>query len=220
MHRNNLPPNKSGMKKEVRNKVILGILSIVVGAMLYFYWGHETFIIISSIVLGYLTISLLWQLLYCRGKKLDDDKTEFNLSKSGETLMIFYFVGISSFSIYGLIQNMPIWYAWIIPSILAILCFLRAHEVFANSNDKIIVVDNSISWFNNDKKKSCALKSYKFEIQKTDCVSMNMYSRNTGWHLILTDADDKIHSLDLKNMNLNGHKNSIERHLKKLKLNS
>ena len=220
MVRNNLPSNISYMRNEVRNKVILGVLSIVVGAMLYFYWGRETFIIIASILLGFLTISLLWQLLYCRGKKLDDDKTEFNLSKSGETLMIFYFVGISSFSIYGLIQNMPIWYAWIMPIGLAILCFLRAHEVFANSNDKLIIADNKISWFNNDKKKICSLKSYKFEIQKTDCVSMNMYSRNTGWHLILTDADDKIHSLDLKNMNLNGHKNSIEKHLRRLKLNS
>ena len=208
------------MKKALKNKVILGILLIVAGGMLYFYWGRETFIIITSIALGYLTISFLWQLLYCRGKKLDDDKTEFNLSKSGETLMIFYFVGISSFSIYGLIQNMPIWYAWIMPIGLAILCFLRAHEVFANSNDKLIIADNDISWLNNDEKKSCSLKSYKFEIQKTDCVSMNMYSRNTGWHLVLTDADDKIHSLDLKNMNLNGHKKSIEKHLKRLKLNS
>ena len=207
------------MKKEVRNKVILWVLSIVVGAMLYFYWGRDTFIIIASIILGYLTISFLWQLLYCRGKKLDDDKTEFNLSKSGETLMIFYFVGISSFSIYGLIQNMPIWYAWIMPIGLAILCFLRAHEVFANSNDKLIIADNNISWFNNDKKKSCSLKSYKFEIQKTDCVSMNMYSQNTGWHLVMTDNNDKIHRLDLKTMNLNGHKNSIEKHLKRLKLN-
>ena len=213
-------PINNSMKKEVRNKVILWVLSIVVGAMLYFYWGRDTFMIIASIVFGYLTISFLWQSLYCRGKKLDDDKTEFNLSKSGETLMIFYFVGISSFSIYGLIQNMPIWYAWIMPIGLAILCFLRAHEVFANSNDKLIIADNDISWLNNDKKKSCSLKSYKFEIQKTDCVSMNMYSRNTGWHLVLTDADDKIHSLDLKNMNLNGHKNSIEKHLKRLKLNS
>ena len=47
-----------------------------------------------------------------------------------------------------------------------------------------------------------------------------MYSRNTGWHLVLTDTDDKIHNLDLKNMNLNGHKKSIEKHLKRLKLNS
>ena len=208
------------MKKEVRNKVILWILSIVVGGMLYFYWGREIFIIITSIILGYLTISFLWQLLYCRGKKFDDDKIEFNLSKSGETLMIFYFVGISSFSIYGLIQNMPIWYAWLMPIGLAIVCFLRAHEVFANSNDKLIIADNNISWLNNDEKKSCSMKSYKFEIHKTDCVSMNMYSRNTGWHLVLTDADDKIHSLDLKNMNLNGHKKSIEKHLKRLKLNS
>jgi hypothetical protein len=78
------------MKKEVRNKVILWVLSIVVGGMLYSYWGRETFIIITSIVLGYLTISFLWQSLYCRGRELDDDKTEFNLSKTGETLMIFY----------------------------------------------------------------------------------------------------------------------------------
>jgi hypothetical protein len=49
---------------------------------------------------------------------------------------------------------------------------------------------------------------------------MNMYSRNTGWHFVLTDSDDKINSLDLKNMNLNGHKQSIEKQLKRLKLNS
>ena len=87
-------------------------------------------------------------------------------------------------------------------------------NVFGFLNSKFYYRDH------NDKKKICSLKSYKFEIQKTDCVSMNMYSRNTGWHLILKDADDKIHSLDLKNMNLNGHKNSIEKHLRRLKLNS
>jgi len=208
------------MKKEVRNNVILGILSIVVGAILYFYWGREIFIIISTIVLGYLTISFLWQLLFCRGRKLHDDKIEFNLSKTGETLMIFYFVGISSFSIYGLIHNMPIWYAWIMPIGLAILCFLRAHEIFANSNDQIIIADNKISWLNDDKQEICSLKTYKFEIHQTDCISINRYSLNTGWHLVMTDKDDKIHSIDLKTMNLNGHKNSIEKHLKRLKLNS
>lgn len=213
-------PKNHSMKKEIRNKVILLTLSIVAGGMLYFYWGRDTFIIIASIVFGYLTVSFLWQLLYCRGRKLNDDKIEFNLSKTGESLMIFYFVGISSISIYGLIQSMPIWYAWIMPIILAVLCFLRAHEVFANSNDKIIIADNKISWFNNDKENSCSLKSHKFEIQKTECLSMNMYSQNTGWHLVMTDNDDKIHSLDLKTMNLNGHKKSIEKNLKQLKLNS
>ena len=208
------------MKKEIRNKIILATLLFVAGGMLHFYWGRETFIIIASIVFGYLTISFLWQLLYCRGKKLDADKIEFNLSKTGETLMIFYFIGISSVSIYGLIQNMPVWYVWIVPIILAILCFLRAHEVYANYNDKLIIADNDISWLNNDEKKSCSLKSYKFEIHQTDCISINRYSLNTGWHLVMTDKDDKINSIDLKTMNLNGHKKSIEKHLKRLKLNS
>jgi len=203
-----------------RNNIILGILLIVVGAMLYFYWGRALFIIIVTIILGYLTISFLWQILYCRGRIIDNDKIEYNLSKTGETLMIFYFIGISSFSIFKLMQTMPIWYAWLIPILIAIVYFLRAYEVFANSNDKLTIADNTISWCNNDETKSCSIKSYKFKIQKTDCVSMNMYSRNTGWHLELTDTADTIHSLDLKNMNLNGHKKSIEKQLKRLKLNS
>ena len=41
-----------------------------------------------------------------------------------------------------------------------------------------------------------------------------------GKYIVRVDADDKIHSLDLKNMNLNGHKKSIEKQLKRLKLNS
>ena len=208
------------MKHEIKNKLILGILLIVVGAMLYYYWGREFFITITTIILAYLTVSFLWQILYCRGKFIDNDKIEYNLSKTGETLMIFYFVGVSSVSIFGLIQTMPIWHAWLIPVLIAIFCFLRAYEVYANSNDKLIIADNTITWYNNDEKKSCSMKSFKFKIQKTDCVSMNMYSRNTGWHLELTDTADTIHSLDLKNMNLNGHKKSIEKHLNRLSPNT
>ena len=208
------------MNKANKNKILLSILFIVAGGMIYYYWGRETFILIAAIVFGYLAISFLWQLLYCRGNRLEHDKVEFNLSKTGETLMIFYFIGISSFSIYGLIQNMPVWYVWIMPIILPVFCFLRAHEIYANSNDKLIISKDKISWFNNDKKKTCSLKSYKFEIQKTECISMNMYSQNTGWHLVMTDNDDKIHCLDLKTMNLNGHKKSIEKQLKRLNLNS
>ncbi len=208
------------MNRKLKNKILLGVLAIVVGAILYVYWGRYTFLVIASIVIGYLTISYLWQLLFCRGKLIDKDTIEFNLSKVGETLMIFYFLALSSSSIYGLIESMPVWYLWFVPIIFSVVWFSRAHEIFANSNDKIIIAKKELRWMNNDEEKCCTPKSWEFKMQKTDCISLNTYSPNTGWHMIITDVNGEIHTFDLKTMNLNGHKNAIEKQWKTLNLNS
>ena len=131
-------------------------------------------------------------------------------------MMIFYFIGISALTIYGLIEAFPIWYYWILPMIVSVLSFLRAHEIFANSNDRMLIRNGDVRWWNNAKVNSIKPSAFKFEMKRTNCVSMNLYSSNVGWHLILTDDSGKTNSIDLKMLNLNGHKLAIEQNLKTL----
>lgn len=198
------------------SKLLVGILVVLLSFGLYFYVGKDTFFVLIGVISGYLAIAFLWSKLFCNGRATEDGGVEFNLSKVGETMMIFYFIGISALTIYGLIEAFPIWYYWILPMIVSVLSFLRAHEIFANSNDRMLIRNGDVRWWNNAKVNSIKPSAFKFEMKRTNCVSMNLYSSNVGWHLILTDDSGKTNSIDLKMLNLNGHKLAIEQNLKTL----
>ena len=195
-------------------KLLLGVLVLLLSYGLYYYVGQDTFFVLIGVISGYLAIAFLWGKLYCRGRSTEDGGVEFNLSKVGESMMIFYYIGISALTIYSLIEAFPVWYYWILPVIVSVLSFLRAHEIFANSNDRILIHNGEVRWWNNAKVNSIKPSAFTFEMKRTNCISMNLYSSNVGWHLRLTDKDGKTKSIDLKMLNLNGHKMAIEQQLK------
>lgn len=200
----------------LKSKILLFPFLLVVSVGLYCYLGYDTFVMLVGAILAYVIISLLWSALFCRGQRDENGGVEFNLSKVGETILIFYFLGWGAVPIYGLIQAFPVWYVWILPVVISVLSFLRAHEIYANSNDRLVIKDGVVRWWNNDNTYSFKPENFQFELKKTDCVSLNLYSSNIGWHLMLMDNEGKKKSIDLKMLNLNGHKITIERELRKI----
>jgi len=197
------------MKKT--QKFVLLMILFIVGVGLYFYIGKEAFILLSIAVTVYLGISWVWSRFYCKGKKLPEGSIEFNLDKSGEFIMIGYLLCWSMALLGATIWECPTWYVWIIPIIMSLAYATRAHEVYKNSNDKIILDENLIKWQDDGQWVECRIKEFSFSLKKSDCISVSLSLSNIGWHLDLIDTNGESHSIDLKSLNLNGHKMSIQK---------
>ncbi len=201
------------MKKN--QKILLFMFLAFVGVGLYFYIGKEAFILLTTIVAIYFGISWGWSKFFCQGKTLSDGSIEFNLNRSGEYLIIVYLLSWSLILLMTTIWEWPIWYVWILPVLLSFAYAARAYEVYRNSNDRIIIHGNTIKWQDNGKWVECVVKEFTFKIKKSNCISVGLSLSNLGWHMDLLDQENNSHCLDLKSMNLNGHKLSMEKIINK-----
>jgi hypothetical protein len=77
--------------------------------------------------------------------------------------------------------------------------------------DSITITLNEICWIDNGKENKCKCKKCYFSQDESESISTNLYSKNYGWFLNITDEENNQYRIDLKMMNLNGHKKSMEK---------
>jgi hypothetical protein len=188
--------------------ILLGILSLAVYLFI-------TFRIYVYILFGIITLNFLWKTVFCREKKQTDGSMIFNLSRFAEWIYISFIASFSFAIFYFLFTAKPVWYQWIIPSVLCLAYFAKCFEIIKNMNDSIKITLNEICWVDNGNEIKCKPKNCHFSYDETEAIQTNLYRRNHGWFLNITDEENNVYKLDLKMMNLNGHKKSIEKILKK-----
>jgi hypothetical protein len=88
-------------------------------------------------------------------------------------------------------------------------------EIKANMHDSITIDKDFMHWEDNKEAKTVKPASFNFTLDKSEALGLGLIGTNLGWHLIVKDDVDVIHSLDLKTMNLHGHKQAIMNTLKK-----
>lgn len=88
-------------------------------------------------------------------------------------------------------------------------------ETKANMQDSITIGKDFMHWEDNQEAKTVKPASFNFTLDKSEALGLGLIGTNLGWHLIVRDDAGVIHSLDLKTMNLQGHKQAIMSTLKK-----
>jgi len=192
----------------MNNKRYLIIAAITVSA-LTLSWFYETIRIYAAIILCLLLLDLVWKKLFCRGKKKEDGTIVFNLSTGAEWLRITYMTGLAVLGIYFLYAETPVWYEWIFPCIYITLFMGKIVEIKANMQDSITIGKDFMYWVDNKEAKTVKPASFNFTLDKSEALGLGLIGTNLGWHLIVKDDAGVIHSLDLKTMNLHGHKRAI-----------
>ena len=174
-------------------------------------WFFQNIRIYIGIILAIILLNVAWQILFCRGEKMADGSVTFNLSSTAEWVNILVMSAISLTTLYYLFTEQPVWYEWILPCMYSLLFIGRIFEIKSNMRDSITINGNSLSWSNSGTNHQCQMASYKFDFEKSEAMNSNLIGANLGWHLKIKDTQGENHSLDLKTMNLNGHKKAIEK---------
>jgi len=188
---------------------------LLISAAALIAWFIESSRIYIGVILAMILISWLWKILFCRGKKMDDGSVLFNLSSTAEWIIILVLSAISLATLYYLFTEQPVWYEWILPCIYSLLFIGRIFEIKSNMRDSITINGNTIFWSNSGNIHECQIANYKFDLEKSEALNSSLIGTNLGWHLKINDTNGKNHSLDLKTMNLNGHKKAMEQAFKK-----
>jgi hypothetical protein len=185
-----------------------------IAILIVLYFTGKTYFWGLLLIGGFITIKIIWEFIFCRAKKTKDG-LEFNLPLFAEISQFILLLGLAGLSIYSLISYSPPWYAWILPTIYAIMLLFKAMDIFSNRNDKLILNENRLIWFNDGNKLDHKVVSYSFKNEKSKAMQMTLYN-DKGWHLHLVDEEGGLHKLDLMTMNLNGFKSAIQKELNKL----
>jgi len=168
--------------------------------------AHFFFILVIGITL---MLKIVWQALFCRAKKTNN-QVEFNLSIIAEFILMIWYIAFVCFMCYGLFTKSIPWYGYIIPGAVLLLNLAKVFEVFGNRRDFIRISGKILTWKDGEKTGEIEVNSYFFEEKKTEAFEFKVSGEATGPFLIIFDSENKEHSFDLKTMNLGGHYQALK----------
>jgi hypothetical protein len=160
-----------------------------------------------------LIIQFTWRLIFCQGFRLPKGK-RFELSTFAEVVLHAFNVIIIAGIIYAMAIGSLKWYEYILPVLMCLLPIASSFNYFANRKDFIELAPGKATFMDQDKLASVEFANYEFYKAESDAISTSFSKANT-WHLKLMGRG-KAQIFDLKDMNLNGHKNAMERYLKSI----
>ncbi len=172
------------------------------------YYG----LLIGVIVLV-LVVQYLWRKIFCRGAK-SGDGMRFELSGFAEGVLHTWNFAFIAAAVYALSTSTMSWYEYILPVLMCLLPIASSFNYFANRKDFIELAPGKATFMDQDKLASVEFANYEFYKAESDAISTSFSKANT-WHLKLMGRG-KAQIFDLKDMNLNGHKNAMERYLKSI----
>ena len=162
----------------------------------------------------YLSVSFIAKKLFCKGYIDNKNWIVFNLSIYIELILTLIYLLIPCVDIYTLATTLPLWYEWILP-VLFIFYFLgKAIMVFSARNNFIKIKDHQLEFKENKETGLISISSYKFSYGESDAFGK-------GWILELKgkkENNEVLKKFDLKTMNLNNFKKSIQKTFEKLNL--
>lgn len=157
-------------------------------------------------------IRVLWDKFLCRGA-VQANGQRFELSLIAEVLLhtanLVLLVGI----VYALSVSQLDWYAYALPALLCLLPISSSFNYFANRKDFIELGPGVATFLKEEAISEFQFVSYSFYWSKSSAFSIS-YSKYGSWFLRLISADGAEEVFDLKDMNLTGHKNAMQRYLK------
>ena len=165
-------------------------------------------------VASYLLISYFLKMIFFRGKVDKNNWVVFNFSIYAEIILtiIYFFIGI--ILLIGAVHASIIWYKLIFVIFMVCWFLFKSYFVFASRNNFIKVKGRELKYRDGKEQTSIIFESYKFTKKDT---AMPSFAFNQGWFLELKPLnDDKIVLLDLKYLNLEGYKNSLEKYFNEL----
>ena len=163
-------------------------------------------------LLIYIVFSFIGEKYFCKGKIDANDWKVFNLSIYIEMVLTLIYLSVPVFEIYNLIRTTPIWYEWIIPMVFILVFLVKALLVFTSRNYYIKLKGKLLEYNDANGRGVITIEKCFFKLEESQV------STGKSWHLeVVGRIDDKdiVKVFDLKSMNLNGFKNSIEDELKK-----
>ena len=157
-------------------------------------------------------IRILWYKFLCRGT-IQGNGQRFELSLFAKVFLhavnLVLLVGI----VYALSVSQLVWYAYALPALLCLLPISSSFNYFANRKDFIELAPGVATFLKEEAISEFHYVSYSFYRSKSSAFSIS-YSKYGSWFLRLTSADGTEEVFDLKDMNLAGHKNAMQRYLK------
>lgn len=167
---------------------------------------------VLAFIVAYIFLSYVWRLIFCRGRKDREGWMIFNLSIFAELFLICLFLAVPGFDIYFLIQDPPVWYEWIVPIIFSLYFLAKGFFVFQARNCYIHVKGNLVRYQTPDSDGEFIAESYDLYYGESEVPAL--YGKSHGWNLSMKTTEHgkgKSHYFDLKEMNLNGFKSSLEK---------
>jgi len=176
----------------------------------------ENYLIFLGVLAAYFLIQFLFSKLFYNGR-LDKNKWQvFNLSIYAEIGLTILYLFFGIYSIIELIINLPKWYEWILPILWSIIFLIKGLTIFHNRNNYLMFKNRDLKYKITNEEGNFSIDSYKFLKKKSDAVSLS----SEGWFLNLKGSESKKNEIefDLKNYNLEGFKNGIEKYFNTIDL--
>ena len=167
-------------------------------------------------IIAYILLGFLFKKFFYVGKFDNDNWMVFNLSIYAETFLTILYLTIGVYEGINLWTILPIWYEWIFPILWILYFAVKGLSVFMNRNNFLKFKDGEIKYHTIHEQGIFKIDSYKFTMKESDAVSFS----KSGWFLELKGEDNEKKELilDLKEYNLQGFKDSIEKYFNKIEL--
>lgn len=157
-------------------------------------------------------IRVLWYKFLCGGA-IQGNGQRFELSLIAEVLLhavnLVLLVGI----VYALSVSQLVWFAYALPALLCLLPISSSFNYFANRKDFLEFRPGVATFLKEEVVSDFQFDSYSFYRSKSSAFSIS-YSKYGTWFLRLGSANGTEEIFDLKDMNLAGHKDAMQRYLK------
>ena len=164
-----------------------------------------------SLILG---IQFLWRLIFCQGRSFGQGR-KFELTGVAEgVLHTFNFALIGGIG-YSLWVSPMAWYEYILPVLMCLLPLASSFNYYINRKDAITLYSGDLHYVNNNESGAFKYNSYSFYRAESNALSSS-FTKTDSWHVSFKNVKGKAIDFDLKDMNLAGHKNAMEKYLKSI----
>ena len=171
-------------------------------------------------LLGYIFANFIFKKIFYNGKLNEDNWLVFNLSPFAETMLTTLYLSVGVYEIVILSTTLPKWYEWIFTIFWILFFLMKGLFVLVTSKNYIKIKNNTVEYYKTItikefEKGTFDFDSYRFIIKKTEAP----FSEK-GLFLELNSIEDEKKQIefDLKEMDLEGFKDSMEKYLEKLEI--
>jgi hypothetical protein len=164
-----------------------------------------------SLILG---IQFLWRLIFCQGRSFGQGR-KFELTGVAEGVLHTFNIALIGGIGYSLWVSPMAWYEYILPVLMCLLPLASSFNYYINRKDAITLYSGDLHYVNNNESGAFKYNSYSFYRAESNALSSS-FTKTDSWHVSFKNVKGKAIDFDLKDMNLAGHKNAMEKYLKSI----
>ena len=164
-----------------------------------------------SLILG---IQFLWRLIFCQGRSFGQGR-KFELTGVAEGVLHTFNIALIGGIGYSLWVSPMAWYEYILPVLMCLLPLASSFNYYINRKDAITLYSGDLHYVNNNESGAFKYSRYSFYRAESNALSSS-FTKTDSWHVSFKNVKGKAIDFDLKDMNLAGHKNAMEKYLKSI----